>query len=864
MTVLKTSLRSFFSHKARMLLSGVAIMLSVAFVCGSLVFSDTLSATFDRFFTSISSDVTVKPAERENANDTGRPETLPASLVDRLSGVDGVAEANGMVINEAVSIVDEHGDSVDSPAGAPTFGTDWGPVSQDTMSLAEGDAPSGPHEVLIDADTAENSKVAVGDELTLVTLSGSVPVRVSGLAEFEGTNPGAAYLLMEPAAARETLLGGSDLISAVHVNAADGVSDAELKQRIAAELDSGTGAGSDIEVLTREESTQSMTDDVGSFLDITRYAMLGFAGVAVLVGIFLIVNTFSMLVAQRTREIGLMRAVGASRRQTGRTVLVEALLLGVIGSVLGVGAGIGLAVGLMALMQSSGMNLSTEQLTVNPATPVVGVVVGVVSTLLAAWLPARRAGRVSPMAALREAGAGGATPGDGRPGMVRAVLGLLLVGGGAAALGAAATAGSASDGAMYLAGGLLLTLVGAIVIGPLLASLVVRVLNAVVLRVFGSVGRMAGRNALRNPRRTGATAGALMIGLALVGSLSVVASSVVASASDQLDRSVGADFIIESSGSEPLTPQAVEAIRDTRGLEHLTEYRGVNLVLTSPDGKRSEEEVVAADPTYAQDLRSVTVAGELADAYRPDHLAVSESFAEDHGLSVGDELTARFVGGETTTLTLGAITSEDTLFDQGAMYLSTETARAHLPADEMPLNWVLFAKADPGQKAAVYAALQEALRDYPQYEVRDQEDYKQLMEDEIGGVLNLVYGLLALAIIVAILGVVNTLALSVIERTREIGLMRAIGLSRRQLRRMVRLESVVIALFGALMGLGLGLVWGATAQQLLAESGFGVLEIPWTTIGTVFVGSAVVGLIAALVPAFRAGRMNVLGAIATE
>ncbi|MEO3753329.1 FtsX-like permease family protein [Streptomyces sp. B6B3] len=860
MTVLKTSLRSFFSHKARMLLSGVAVMISVAFVCGSLVFSDTLSATFDKFFTSISSDVTVEPEERDNANDTGRPETLPASLVERLAGVDGVAEANGMVINEAVSIVDGHGESVDSPAGAPTFGGDWGPVAEDTMNLAEGDAPSGPNEALIDADTAESNDIAVGDELRLITMSGTTPVRVTGLAEFEGTNPGAAYLLMEPAAARETLLGGSDLVSAVHVNAADGVSDAELKRRIAAEL----GPDSELQVHTREESTESMTNEVGSFLDITRYAMLGFAGVAVLVGIFLIVNTFSMLVAQRTREIGLMRAVGASRRQTGRTVLVEALLLGVIGSVLGVGAGIGLAVGLMSLMQSSGINLSTEQLTVNPATPIVGLVVGVVSTLLAAWLPARRAGRVSPMAALREAGAGGAAPGDGRPGRLRAVLGLLLVGGGAAALWAAGTAGEASDGAPYLMGGLLLTLVGAIVVGPLLASVVVRVLNAVVLRVFGSVGRMAGRNALRNPRRTGATAGALMIGLALVGSLSVVASSVVASASDQLDRSVGADFIIESSGSGLITPQAVAAIRDTPGLAHVTEYRGVNLKLTTPDGRSSNEEIVAADPTYAEDLRAVTVAGELADAYQPGHLAVSEGYAEEHDLSVGDELTARFVGGDRATLTLGAITSEDTLFDQGAMYMSTETARAHLPADQMPLNFVVFAKADPGQKAAVHAALKDSLRDYPQYDVRDQEDYKQLMEDEIGGVLNLVYGLLALAIIVAILGVVNTLALSVIERTREIGLMRAIGLSRRQLRRMVRLESVVIALFGALLGLGMGLAWGWTAQQLLAESGFGVLEIPWPTIGTVFAGSAVVGLIAALVPAFRAGRMNVLGAIATE
>jgi putative ABC transport system permease protein len=853
MTVLKTSMRSFFSHKGRMVLSGIAIVLSVAFVCGTLVFSDTMNSTFDRFFNSISSDVTVDRAEAEHANDTGRPRTMPADVADRVAGVDGVAAASGVAISDDVTVVDAGGDTVD--AQGPTIGLEWGEVAQRTLELAEGDEPAGPGEALLDADAAERSGIAVGDEVEVTTAFGTFPVEVTGLAAFQGTNPGAAYLLMTPDAARTQLLGAPDVISEVQVDAAGGVSDAELARRVGAEL----GRGFDVE--TRAETSESMSDDVGGFLGVIRYAMLGFAGVAVLVGIFLIVNTFSMLVAQRTREIGLMRAIGASRRQTGRSVLTEALLLGVIGSALGVGAGIGLAVGLMTLMESAGVNLDTGQLTVNAATPVTGMVVGVAATLLAAWLPARRAGRVSPMAALREASG---TPGDARPGPVRAALGVLLTGGGAAALVAAANAEEAADGAPFLAGGLLLTLVGAIVVGPLLASLVLRVLNAVVLRVFGPVGRMAGRNALRNPRRTGATAGALMIGLALVGSLSVVASSVLASADDQLDRSVGADFIVEPNGQQGFTREAASAINDTAGLAHVTEYRSVNVRLTTPDGRHTDEEVVAADRTYARDLRAPTVAGELPAAYEPNHMSVSESFAEDHGLAVGDELTARFVGGGRATLTVGAITSEDTLFDQGAMYMSTRTAREHLEQNQMPLSSVMFAEAEQGQRAAAYDALRSTLRDFPQYEVRDQEDYKQLMEDEIGGVLNMVYALLALAIIVAVLGVVNTLALSVVERTREIGLMRAVGLSRRQLRRMVRLESVVIALFGALLGLGMGLAWGTAAQKVLAGSGFGILEIPWPRIAAVFAASAVVGLFAALIPAFRAGRMNVLRAIATE
>ncbi|MDT0341696.1 ABC transporter permease [Streptomyces litchfieldiae] len=855
MTVLKTSLRSFLSHKGRMLLSGIAIVLSVAFVCGTLVFTDTLNTTFDKFFSSTASDVTVGPEEEENAQDTGREGMIPASVVDRVRAVEGVESAEGVVINTQLTVVDEAGDSVGSSNGAPTIGADWGPDIQRSMELTEGTEPRGAGEALLDADTAERADIAIGDELKIITVSGTHMVTVTGYAAFTTTNPGAPYVLLEPAAAREALLGAADVISSVHVQAADGVGEEELRDRIVA------GLGGGFEVETRAENEEAMNEDVGGFLDVMRYAMLGFAGIAVLVGIFLIVNTFSMLVAQRTREIGLMRAIGSSRRQVNRSVLIEALLLGFLGSVAGVGAGIGLAVGLMQLMNSAGINMNTSDLTVAPSTPVAGLLVGVLATVVAAWLPARRASRVSPMAALRDAG----TPGDAAAGRVRGVLGLVLTGAGAAALVAAAGADEASDGSMYLAGGLLLTLLGAVVVGPLLASVVVRVLNAIVLRVFGSVGRMAGRNALRNPRRTGATAGALMIGLALVGSLSVVSASVVASASDQLDRSVGADFIVDTTGEQLITPEAAEAVRAVPGLAHVTDYTVVSLELTTPDGKSTDEEVIAADPTYAQDLRTPVVAGELAAAYEPDRISVGESFAEDHGLSVGEEITARFVGGdEGVRLTVAAITSEDTLFDQGAMYLSTDTARAHLPAAEMPLNSVMFITAEDGQRAAAYPALKAALEPFPQYEVSDQEDYKQQLEDEIGMLLNIVYALLALAIIVAILGVVNTLALSVIERTREIGLMRAIGLSRRQLRRMVRLESVVIALFGALLGLGLGLGWGVTAQRVLATSGFSVLEIPWPTIVTVFVGSAVVGLAAALFPAFRAGRMNVLRAIATD
>ncbi len=590
--------------------------------------------------------------------------------------------------------------------------------------------------------------------------------------------------------------------------------------------------------------------------------MLGFAGIAVLVGIFLIVNTFSMLVAQRTREIGLMRALGASRRQVNRSVLIEAVVLGVLGSALGIAAGLGIAVGLMKLMNGLGMHLDTSEITLKWRTPVVGAAVGVVVTLVSAYLPARRAAKVPPMAALRDATGGQAST---RSTVLRSITGLVVTAAGGAALFAASKAGSATSGSGYLGLGVLLTLIGFIVIGPLLAAGVVRVLGAVTLRPFGPVGRMAQRNALRNPRRTGATAAALMIGLALVSGLSVVGSSMVASASAQIDKSVGADFIIQSQ-SGAFTPDIVKAVKSTQGLGHVTEYKELPATLALPDGTKSKTTLTVTDPTYADDLRVPVVSGDVKAAYTSGGMTVGETFADHHHLKVGDTLPVTFRNSNRTTdLKIYAVTSKNTTFDQGAMYVGLATAARYVPADAMPQDIMLFATtAAHGDTQRAYAALKSAVHGYPQVQVRDQADYKSLLRKQIGQLLDLIYGLLALAIVVAILGVVNTLALSVVERTREIGLMRAIGLSRRQLRRMIRLESVVIALFGAVIGLGLGMGWGTSAQKLLALNGLGTLSIPWSTISAVFVGSAFVGLLAALAPALRASRMNVLNAIATD
>lgn len=859
MTVLKTSMRNFFAHKGRMALSAVAVLLSVAFVCGTLVFTDTMNATFDKLFAATSPDVTVSPKGAsdtgETTADNGKPPVIPASALGEVRKARGVQSAEGTVFSTSVTVVDADKDSLSPSSGAPTIVGSWSRNDARTMKVTEGTAPKGPDQIMVDEDTADKHHLKLGDEIGVITAVGTHTAKVSGIAAFQVTNPGAAIFYLDLPTAQRTLVGQTGVYTDINVTAAPGVTDDQLKQNVSAEL------GGAYKALTAKETADANQKDVEGFMNVMKYAMLGFAGIAFLVGIFLIINTFSMLVAQRTREIGLMRAIGSSRKQVNRSVLAEALLLGVVGSVLGVGAGVGLAIGLMKLMGQMGMHLSTDDLTVAWTTPTVGLLLGVVVTVLAAYLPARRAGKVSPMAALRDSGA----PTDARAGRIRAVLGLVLTGAGGYGLYLAASADKAKEGSLWLGLGVVLTLIGFVVIGPLLAGGVVRVLGAALLRVFGPVGRMAERNALRNPRRTGATGAALMIGLALVACLSVVGSSMVASATDQLDKTVGTDFIVQSDSGQLITPQAVKAMKQTPGLERVTEYKWLKADFTTPDGKTLKDTAItAADPSYATDLRTETVAGNLADAYRPDSMSVHQKFAEDHGIRLGSTVSVAFENGSTARLTVRAITSSDVVIDQGAMYTAITTLAKYMPADKMPLDQMVFATAKDGQQDAAYKALKSSLHDYPQYTVRDQTDYKQALKDQIGQLLNMIYGLLALAIIVAILGVVNTLALSVVERTREIGLMRAIGLSRRQLRRMIRLESVVIALFGALLGLGLGMGWGATAQKLLALEGLEVLDIPWPTITAVFIGSAFVGLFAALIPAFRAGRMNVLNAIATE
>ncbi|WP_405546427.1 ABC transporter permease [Streptomyces phaeochromogenes] len=855
--MLKATLRSFLAHKGRLLLSALAVVLSVAFVAGSLIFSDTVTRTFDRLFASTSADVTVTPKEDLDSQiPSGAIATVPTSLVARIDKVDGVALARPDVAVENITVVDSENESVGPTTGAPTIAGDWYVTERSPVELTSGQAPRGPDEALLDADTADKKHVGIGDTLTVIAQPGSFKVKVVGIATFRTTNPGAALVFLDPAVARTKLLGKADAATSIQVDAAKGVSDEQLKQRIAAAIGSGT-----YELETADEQAETAAAQLGGFLDVIKYVMLGFAGIAVLVGVFLIVNTFSMLIAQRTRELGLLRALGADRRQVRRSVLLEATLLGLVGSTLGLAAGIGLAIGLIELMGLLGMNLKTAEMVIGWPTPVAAYVVGVGVTFVAAYLPARRAAGVSPMAALADAEIAGV----GRPLRVRAVVGLIVGALGAAALVGCVTATETGSAASLLGLGVVLTLIATVIAGPLLVRPVIRVLGGFFPAVFGSIGRMSQRNALRNPRRTGATAAALMVGLALVGGMSVASASMSKSFDDQIDKTLGADFVVQNANFLPFPQEITEKVQDTAGAGLVVRQRFTPVAVRLPDGKRVETTAAGYESQLDEVARITYAEGDTAAALADGNIAMDAGFAKDHDVRLGSTIPVEFPAGQKTELKVAALTDQDAaegFGTQGGLFFGLGTIEKYVPGGQ---DSALYVNAASGTSAdTLRSNLDKTLDPYPQVQVRDLADYKKLIHDQIAVLLYLVYALLGLAIVIAVLGVVNTLALSVVERTREIGLLRAIGLARRQLRRMIRLESVVIAVFGAVLGLALGLVWGVCVQQVLALQGMKALAIPWTTLVAVVVGSAVVGIVAALLPALRASRMNVLAAIAHE
>ncbi|MGW2372608.1 ABC transporter permease [Kitasatospora sp. NPDC001683] len=847
----KASIRNFLAHKGRMALSTLAVLFGVAFVSGTLVFSDTINVAFTNISSSTAADVTVKPKqaftpEVEDRGLSGETPTLPASVVAKVAAVPGIKAAHGQVSLQNLTVVDKDNKPVGPTTGAPTLGQNW--YDDPQVHLVQGHAPTHSGEIVLDRASALHKGIHLGDPLHILTPTGSTPGTLVGVVTFESGNPGVTMAYVDTATAQKQLLGKPDQFTGITVDTAPGTSHTTAQTAIK------TALGDGYSVATKEQQAATAAQQISSFLSVVTMALLGFAGLAVLVGIFLILNTFSMLVAQRTRELGLLRALGAGRGQVMRSVLIEALLLGVIGSTLGLRAGIGLAAGLKSLISSFGVDLSDTALVINPVTPIAAYAVGVIVTLLAAYLPARRAARISPMAALREA----ATPPAPKLGR-RTALGTVLLVAGLGLLYSAAThhATVITAGAL-LGGGIVASLLALVVLGPALSRVIVYGLGAPYPALFGAIGRMSRLNAVRNPRRTGATAGALMISLSLVGAVAVLAASLTTSVNKDVDNTFGADYVLSGNGATPIGHEVTDHVKAVPGIQAVTRQRyavahlnGFQLVVSGVDTNTVDQ---AVKPQY--------VAGSTADV-AAGKVMVDQTTADADHLSIGSQVELHFLNGNVGTLTVGAISKPPAGAgkDGGSWEVSLDTLNRFAPEAQ---DFALYLNTAPGaDKQHVQNALDSTLAGYPQVTVQNQADYKKSIAGQVDTVLYLVYALLALAIVIAVLGVINTLALSVIERTREIGLLRAVGTSRGQVGRMIRLESVLIAVHGALLGLGLGLAWGIAGQKALTLYGITALGIPWTTILAVLVGAALAGLAAAVLPAMKAARTRVLTAIAS-
>lgn len=843
--MLRATLRNLLAHKLRLLLSAVAVILGVSFVSGSLVFTDTIRKTFDDLFASVSADVTVSP---ETAFDPGVSGTvsmsaLPAEMVDTVRRVSGVRAAKGDVLVEGVQVIGSDRKVVGS-GGAPGLGVDWSDeASLTALTIEEGRPPAAPGEIAIDSSTAAKSGYRLGDRVPLLTPGEPMTATLVGVFRFgsSGGLAGATLTAFDTASA-QGLLPEAGTFTSISVAAEEGVSNAALRDRIKAAVPP------DVAVRTKAQQTKKDASAVQQGLSFFNIILLVFAGVSLFVGSFMILNTFSMLVAQRTRELALLRALGASRSQVTRSVLGEALAVGVLGGLVGMGGGLLLAMGLKAAFKAIGLEIETGALVFQPRTALWSMVIGVVVTLVAAYLPARRASRVPPVAAMRD---DVAMP--QRSLRVRTAVGLLLFVAGIAALGGSLSA-SGRNAASLVGAGVGLTIVAAVVLSPVLSRPAIGVLGALYPRWFGTVGRLARDNAQRNPRRTAATSSALMVGLALVGAFGVLAASINSSIGGLIDRALGSDFVVTSPQQLPF-PTSVA--RRLEGLPQVASVTRERFGAARIDG--STEFIAAADPASIGSSISVDYSAGSAEGLQ-EGILVDEPTAVTKDLRLGDPLTLTFLGGSEATLRVAGIYEPNGALGKYVISLRTWEANG----GDLRDSFLYVNLADGAEADRAEPLLRKALADYPNLELLDQSGFKEQQRGQVNQLLFLIYALLALAILIAVLGIVNTLALAVIERTREIGLLRAVGMSRRQLRRMVRLESVVISLFGAALGLLLGVLFGVLLQRSLAGQGIDRLAVPYASLLGFLAVAGVIGVLAAIWPARRAARLDVLRAVTTE
>lgn len=831
----KVSLRNLAAHKVRLALTVLSVVLGTAFVAGSFVFTDTLQRTFDSIFQDAAKGVDVRVSSQQ-AGSSG----VPLTDVAKISAVDGV-RAVAPSVSGPVIVLDSGGAAIQT-GGAPSIGESYLPPGQhlgDPVTFRTGAPPAWPGEIALNESGAERAGLTVGDRTrVLVPSSGMVDVTVSGIYDIETDTGGFVGVLFTDAQAR-TLFTDGRHVGYVDV-AGTGLSAGELRDRVAAAVPG-------MKVQTGDEVREETKSEVQSALSFFNYFLLAFGAIALLVGTFIIYNTFSMIVAQRLRELALLRAVGASRQQVGRSVAFEALIVGLVGSALGLAAGVGLAYGLRALLNSFDVGLPSGPLVLQARTIVVAFAVGIVVTVVSAYAPAHRAAKVPPVAAMREEFA---STGESlhRRTIIGAVLGALGVI--AVIVGAQSTGGNAAATVGAGAGALVLAVLLA---APALSRPVLGGLGVVFAKPFGAIGRLARTNAVRNPRRTAATAFALTLGLMLVSVIGVFGASAKASVGALVDTGVKADYMLQGPDMIGVPAGVGTAARTVHGVAEAATAHDVPVKI---DGKDASG--IAFDAPL-DDVLSLTMREGQRGIAGTDML-VSESAAKENNWMLGSPVTMTSRDGEDVTVTVTGIYEDNRLV--GSWVVSNDVYQ-RVTSIAARMDHVVLVNAAPGTDLATLRTdLEAATKQFVVVQVLDREQFKGQQAAQIDTLLAVLYGLLALAVVIAILGIVNTLALSVVERRREIGMLRAVGMQRAQVRRTIYLESMLIAVFGAIVGVVLGVVFGWGFVRTLADQGLGQLAVPWGQVVGMLIGSAVVGVLAALWPAIRAARTRPLEAIA--
>lgn len=853
--MIKASLRGLLQRKLRLALAVLAIVLSVAFLAGAMVLTDTLGARFTALFSTINENVAVQ-IQPKDAEGQETPKLTQADL-DRISNVDGVRRVEGDVSSEGVVPFKKSDGKAVSVGGAPTLGIGIDAASANAnddmtlLHLIDGAWPTTPAEVTITQRTASLAGVSKGDTLKvfLPLTQEAKEFKVAGIAEYEGGRSslgGETLILFELKTAQELFYGQTGVYQGASMSANAGVSQEELKKRVEAVIPSG---------FTAKTGEQAAKDDATAITDVfntlSTYLFTPFVAIAILVGIFLIYNTFNIVVAQRARELALLRALGASWGQVIFAVLVEALIVGGVGATLGLLAGIGVGVGGEALLSNlMNLELPSGGLIVSPTAVILSYAVGVLVTLVAAFVPAIKAAMVAPVAAMREVI---------RPD--KSLLALSIVGGAFAVLGggvvALALTGLGSYTVLVLGLGLLLLFLGVAFLSPLLSKPVVRLLGWLVGR--GQSGKLGVRNALRNPRRTAVTAAALMIGVTLISTAGVVAESFKSTIRSSVSAEIGAEIFIQGGqqgppGESGFDPKALDKIRALPGVQAAVAQHFSQATIGGQPNFVGAMDIDTAKTMF----KLKTTSGEVR-SLRDGEMIVDDQTAKDAGWTLGQQISIMLPKATRTYTLIG--TYERTPIASG-IALGTPAVSDFAG----PLAVAGFVKLKDGADVATtQKAVEAAMADYPFVTVSSQAEYIAQTTQILDIILGVISVLLAVAIGIALLGILNTLLLSIVERTRELGLVRAIGLSRGGIMRMVSVESVLIAVFGCLLGAALGIGLGsAVVTTFINQKIFNTLTMPWTSLAIYFIAAIVAGVVAALWPAWRAARLNVLEAIAYE